>query len=162
MQHSYFALLGKGVPLCPLSLPKPNSPSTGGLLARIDAPGLLGPTSKVPRHIAPSPNTRRRSTTPAAVSSGQPDNADTKPVAELLLPPSREGDAWTAKLVSGATAVFLVLLVPQIIMNAENMMHGNYAALTAIAWVVRPFESRLTADKGSLNNVFGGGPFTSS
>jgi len=161
MQQSYLAILGNGVHLCPLSLPTPNVPSPGGRLARRDAHGILGLTSKVPRHISPSPNTSRRSTTSAAVNSGQPDEADPQPVAELV-PLSREWDAWTAKLVSGATAVFLVLLVPQILMNAENMMHGNYAALTAIAWVVRPLEPKLIANKGSLNNVLVGGPFASS
>ena len=42
----------------------------------------------------------------------------------------------TITLASGATAVFLVLLMPQIIRNARNIMSGDYSALSAIAWVV--------------------------
>jgi hypothetical protein len=136
MQHPYNGINSKGAHSCPLSWNGPNRPFRRGRLSRIDLRGLQRRTSKVPWFIPP-PSIRTRRATSAAVNSGQQDGANLQSVAENL-PPSGEWDAWTAKLVSGATAVFLVLLVPQIIMNAQNMMHGNYAALTAIAWVVCP------------------------
>ncbi len=47
-----------------------------------------------------------------------------------------EWDSKTTTLASGATAVFAILLLPQIIRNGQNIARGHYTALAAIAWVV--------------------------
>ena len=87
--------------------------------------------------------------TPTGSGSAQRASASEKPVVEAAgrlstplqpqesLPEASTWDKTTSLLVSGATVVFFLLLVPQIIKNATNMMHGDLRALAAIAWVVR-------------------------
>ncbi|XP_050221766.1 maltose excess protein 1, chloroplastic-like [Mercurialis annua] len=44
-------------------------------------------------------------------------------------------DSWTAKFSGAANIPFLVLQMPQIILNAQNLMAGNKAALFAVPWL---------------------------
>lgn len=62
--------------------------------------------------------------------------ASRPPDGETGVQSSSNWDSVTAKLVSAATVVFFFLLVPQIVKNAVNLLNGDVAALTAIAWVV--------------------------
>ncbi|XP_015577728.1 maltose excess protein 1, chloroplastic isoform X2 [Ricinus communis] len=44
-------------------------------------------------------------------------------------------DSWTAKFSGAANIPFLVLQMPQIILNAQNLMAGNKTALLAVPWL---------------------------
>ncbi|XP_010549749.1 PREDICTED: maltose excess protein 1, chloroplastic-like isoform X1 [Tarenaya hassleriana] len=46
-----------------------------------------------------------------------------------------EWDSWTAKFSGAANLPFLMLQLPQIILNAQNLMAGNKAALFAVPWL---------------------------
>ena len=45
-------------------------------------------------------------------------------------------DNITARLADSATLAFLLLQLPQIILNTQNLMAGNQSALFAIPWMV--------------------------
>lgn len=44
-------------------------------------------------------------------------------------------DSWTAKFSGASNIPFLLLQMPQIILNAQNLMAGNKAALLAVPWL---------------------------
>lgn len=44
----------------------------------------------------------------------------------------------TAKFAAAANLPFLLLQLPQIVLNAQNLLAGNKAALFAIPWLVIP------------------------
>ncbi|KAL2920427.1 Maltose excess protein 1 chloroplastic [Bienertia sinuspersici] len=44
-------------------------------------------------------------------------------------------DGWTAKFAAAANIPFLLLQLPQIWLNACNLMSGNYSALLAVNWL---------------------------
>ncbi|GMI78967.1 MALTOSE EXCESS 1, ROOT CAP 1 [Hibiscus trionum] len=46
-----------------------------------------------------------------------------------------ELDSWTAKFAGAANLPFLLLQLPQIILNARNLMAGNKTALLALPWL---------------------------
>uniref|UniRef100_A0A1J3HNJ2 Maltose excess protein 1, chloroplastic n=1 Tax=Noccaea caerulescens TaxID=107243 RepID=A0A1J3HNJ2_NOCCA len=46
-----------------------------------------------------------------------------------------EWDSWTAKFSGGANIPFLMLQLPQIILNAQNLLAGNNTALSAVPWL---------------------------
>ncbi|KAE8734598.1 Maltose excess protein 1 [Hibiscus syriacus] len=46
-----------------------------------------------------------------------------------------EWDSWTAKFAGAANLPFLLLQLPQIILNARNLMAGNKTALLAVPWL---------------------------
>ncbi|CAN8255326.1 unnamed protein product [Cochlearia groenlandica] len=48
----------------------------------------------------------------------------------------REWDSWTAKFYGGANIPFLMLQLPQIILNAQNLMVGNNTSLYAVPWML--------------------------
>lgn len=45
-------------------------------------------------------------------------------------------DSWTAKFSGASNLPFLLLQLPQIILNARNLIAGNPSALLAIPWLV--------------------------
>ena len=45
-------------------------------------------------------------------------------------------DAITSKLSGSATLAFLMLQLPQIILNSQNLINGNKVALFAVQWMV--------------------------
>lgn len=50
---------------------------------------------------------------------------------------SYEGwNEWTAKFAGAANLPFLLLQLPQIVLNARNLAAGNKAALLAVPWLV--------------------------
>ena len=49
----------------------------------------------------------------------------------------------TERLVALTTAVFFVLLMPQIFKNFVNLRAGNAAAVSIMSWVVRPLQNYL-------------------
>nr|BAJ34305.1 unnamed protein product [Eutrema halophilum] len=46
-----------------------------------------------------------------------------------------EWDSWTAKFSGAANVPFLMLQLPQIILNAQNLLAGNNTALSAVPWM---------------------------
>jgi len=48
----------------------------------------------------------------------------------------KQWDWWTAKFAAGANIPFLLLQLPQILLNARNLMAGNKTALLAVSWLV--------------------------
>jgi hypothetical protein len=55
----------------------------------------------------------------------------------------QEWDSVTAKFAGAANIPFLLLQLPQIVLNARNLLAGNKTALFAVPWLVRPPNSRL-------------------
>ncbi|KAG6544104.1 hypothetical protein Mapa_014521 [Marchantia paleacea] len=55
-------------------------------------------------------------------------------------------DSTTARLADSATAAFLLLQLPQILLNTQNLVAGNYAALFAVPWM-----GQLTGLLGNLS-----------
>lgn len=49
----------------------------------------------------------------------------------------------TAKFAGAANIPFLLLQLPQIVLNTRNLLAGNKTALFAVPWLVRPPNSRL-------------------
>jgi hypothetical protein len=49
----------------------------------------------------------------------------------------KQWDALTARIADSATLAFLLLQLPQIVLNTQNLVSGNHVALTAIPWMVR-------------------------
>lgn len=48
-----------------------------------------------------------------------------------------EWDSLTAKFAGAANLPFLLLQLPQIILNTQNLLAGNKYALLAVPWLVR-------------------------
>ncbi|WZY75053.1 hypothetical protein YC2023_021437 [Brassica napus] len=70
-------------------------------------------------------STRRRLVPIRAIDSDIPH-----PIKEY-----EEWDSWTAKFSGGANVPFLMLQLPQIILNAQNLLAGNNTALSAVPWL---------------------------
>jgi hypothetical protein len=49
----------------------------------------------------------------------------------------QEWDSVTAKFAGAANVPFLLLQLPQIALNARNLLAGNKTALFAVPWLVR-------------------------
>ncbi|KAL0681201.1 hypothetical protein Bca4012_048048 [Brassica carinata] len=73
----------------------------------------------------PIASTRRRLVPVRAIDSDLPH-----PIKEY-----EEWDSWTAKFSGGANVPFLMLQLPQIILNAQNLLAGNNTALSAVPWL---------------------------
>lgn len=50
-----------------------------------------------------------------------------------------EWDSLTAKFAGFANLPFLLLQLPQIVLNYRNLLAGNRSALLAVPWLVREF-----------------------
>ena len=48
----------------------------------------------------------------------------------------QQWDSLTAKFAGAANVPFLLLQLPQIVLNARNLIAGNKAALFAVPWLV--------------------------
>ncbi|KAI5075569.1 hypothetical protein GOP47_0009645 [Adiantum capillus-veneris] len=55
-------------------------------------------------------------------------------------------DASTSRIAEFATFPFLLMQVPQIILNTQNLLNGNYVALAAVEW-----KAQLTSLAGNLS-----------
>ncbi|CAN1246446.1 Maltose excess protein 1, chloroplastic [Linum grandiflorum] len=81
---------------------------------------------------------RRRSFSPAppALESDAPRPLQEDPVVEVKRTESfQQWDSWTAKFAAAANLPFLLLQMPQITLNAQNLAAGNNAALLAVPWL---------------------------
>lgn len=77
---------------------------------------------------------QRRHKYRSAKASVQPSKDSSEP-----LDPEQRPARWsktTTALASAASAVFLILLLPQILVNSQNIASNDFAALSAVAWVV--------------------------
>ncbi|KAF2563798.1 hypothetical protein F2Q70_00014433 [Brassica cretica] len=93
-----------------LILPTPPPP-------RASPGGVLSPT-----RCNTIVSTRRRLVPVRAIDSDLPH-----PIKEY-----EEWDSWTAKFSGGANVRFLMMQLPQIILNAQNLLAGNNTALSAV------------------------------
>lgn len=66
--------------------------------------------------------------------------------ALFLSPSFMQWDSLTGQLAGSATLAFLLLQLPQIILNAQNLMSGNKIALFAVPWM-----GQLTGLLGNLS-----------
>ncbi|KAJ4800002.1 Maltose excess protein 1-like [Rhynchospora pubera] len=92
-------------------------------------PLLLSSSSSFSKlSLSPSPILRRRHPRiqPPSVSES------TSPVSTAEF---KEWDSLTAKLAGAANVPFLLLQLPQIVLNARNLLAGNKAALFAVPWL---------------------------
>ncbi len=55
----------------------------------------------------------------------------------VLLRAHRDWEATSSGLCNSATLPFVFLLLPQVILNTQNMLGSNVQALAALSWVVR-------------------------
>lgn len=90
------------------------------------------------RRIQLAPRALREDTTPEFSKVG--DEAES-PSGQY-----KQWDALTARFADSATVAFLLLQLPQIILNTQNLMAGNNVALTAIPWM-----GQLTGLLGNLS-----------
>lgn len=82
----------------------------------------------------------------------------------------KQWDGWTAKFAAAANIPFLLLQLPQIWLNAQNLMAGNNSALLAVNWLVSLiytpcsqfffkniffFRFRTSKSKSSVKNIAG-------
>lgn len=51
-----------------------------------------------------------------------------------------EWNSLTAKFAGAANIPFMILQLPQIILNARNLLAGNKTALLAVPWLVRKYQ----------------------
>ncbi|XP_010525028.1 PREDICTED: maltose excess protein 1, chloroplastic-like isoform X1 [Tarenaya hassleriana] len=77
-------------------------------------------------------STRRRIIPVRAVDSGLPHQGSADFGKSKAY---EEWDSWTAKFSGAANFPFLMLQLPQIILNAQNLMAGNKTALSAVPWL---------------------------
>lgn len=65
----------------------------------------------------------------------------------------KQWDSLTAKFAGAANIPFLILQLPQIILNARNLLAGNNAALFAVPWLVWHSTPIIAAYNCGLINV---------
>lgn len=95
------------------------------------------------------PRYRKRSTlVPLALSDDSlaPEFSKAGDEEELPSAQYKQWDALTARVAEFATVAFLLLQLPQIILNTQNLMSGNNVALAAIPWM-----GQLTGLLGNLS-----------
>ncbi|KAG0615613.1 hypothetical protein M758_5G055900 [Ceratodon purpureus] len=87
---------------------------------------------------------RRKRRTPAASLREETNSGLVK--EELPSEQYKQWDALTARIADSATVAFLLLQLPQIVLNTQNLVSGNHVALTAIPWM-----GQLTGLLGNLS-----------
>ncbi|KAI3432191.1 uncharacterized protein J3R85_007600 [Psidium guajava] len=96
-------------------------------------PPSLFPRNPPPFVLVPSP------ATPTAASALDSDVPRPRVgTAQGSSPPaerSRQWDSLTAKFAASSNIPFLLLQLPQIILNARNLLSGNHSALLAVPWL---------------------------
>ncbi|CAN1132202.1 Maltose excess protein 1, chloroplastic [Linum perenne] len=81
---------------------------------------------------------RRRSVPPSALESDVPRPLQTNYEVAVEIEKTesfQQWDSWTAKFAAAANLPFLLLQLPQIKLNAQNLAAGNNAALLAVPWL---------------------------
>ncbi|XP_050385925.1 maltose excess protein 1, chloroplastic-like [Argentina anserina] len=82
-----------------------------------------------------TPLNLRRRPTPTALDSDVPHPLHQGSVKLKTSESFEQWDSWTAKFSGASNIPFLLLQMPQIILNAQNLMAGNKAALLAVPWL---------------------------
>ncbi|CAI9302204.1 unnamed protein product [Lactuca saligna] len=138
------AALG-GAPPLPPSTPTRYSCNNGGGFLRLTFPPLkrspfctlkLGATSS--SSINPSFQVKRRIIRPnPALDSDIPNPVDQEDneQEEASKKQLQQWDSLTAKFAGAANVPFLLLQLPQIVLNARNLLAGNNSALFAVPWL---------------------------
>ncbi|KAJ3707116.1 hypothetical protein LUZ61_010821 [Rhynchospora tenuis] len=110
------------------SLPSTHHCIPRSLISSTPLKPLLLSASSSKLSLSPSPILlrHRRRIQPPSVS----ESTSSVSTAEF-----KEWDSLTAKLAGGANVPFLLLQLPQIVLNARNLLAGNKAALFAVPWL---------------------------
>uniref|UniRef100_A0A5B7B7X3 Maltose excess protein 1 n=1 Tax=Davidia involucrata TaxID=16924 RepID=A0A5B7B7X3_DAVIN len=91
---------------------------------------LFGPSSLHHHHL------RRLKPTPSLDSDvPRPIHQQFKSSSSSSSNTLEQWDSWTAKFSGAANIPFLLLQLPQIILNARNLLAGNKSALLAVPWL---------------------------
>ncbi|CAA6673857.1 unnamed protein product [Spirodela intermedia] len=135
----------------PIAVARP--PSARGSFVRFPLPRIRclprgrsgGPSQANPRLFLSFPLLRRRGCRLSPTSAVDSDSSDLPVHQDLKLlgflfgclqsSVFREWDAMTARFAGAANVPFLLLQLPQIILNYRNLVAGNKAALFAVPWL---------------------------
>ncbi|KAJ4828100.1 hypothetical protein Tsubulata_045431 [Turnera subulata] len=117
----------------PCSLPIPCKPSSLTLPA--NPYDFLSSSNHTPPHshshsLSTTAQLHRRRLVAPAASSSLHSDAPLQRRKNM-----EEWDFWTAKFSGAANFPFLLLQLPQIILNAQNLLAGNKTALLAVPWL---------------------------
>ncbi|KAK8715224.1 hypothetical protein V6N13_042562 [Hibiscus sabdariffa] len=141
MPHSLFLPLPAKAGKAPSSFVSRNGLSPSRLLPSKPSSSLPFNRSEKKLNVLPlSQNSRvslsQRAGPVRALDSDVPHPLHKGPVNFKSKKSYEEWDSWTAKFAGTANLPFLLLQLPQIILNARNLMAGNKAALLAVPWLV--------------------------
>ncbi|XP_010942963.1 maltose excess protein 1-like, chloroplastic [Elaeis guineensis] len=121
------------LPLHLRPLPPSIRPSQPRFLSSLPSLPLLKshhhPVKPLKRFLPPAPLLLRRHSPPSAVS----DSSHRPSVEGSSV--FQQWDSLTAKFAGAANVPFLLLQLPQIVLNARNLLAGNKAALFAVPWL---------------------------
>ncbi|CAN6240781.1 unnamed protein product [Urochloa humidicola] len=127
------------LPLRPAPLPRARARTLAAAAAGGSSPSLtLAPSSRAAPLLKPLAPYRQ----PALLlhhrrRHGPPAVAATTTSKPILKDPKKyqEWDSVTAKFAGSANVPFLLLQLPQIVLNARNLLAGNKTALFAVPWL---------------------------
>ncbi|PIA64109.1 hypothetical protein AQUCO_00201415v1 [Aquilegia coerulea] len=108
----------------------PNNPSTCNSFH-------LHNNNNFPLHKHQTIHSHRSNPIPGALESDLPYPEDQQPqgLEKKISSEAVEWDSLTAKFAASANIPFLLLQLPQILLNAQNLMAGNNSALLAVSWL---------------------------
>ena len=92
--------------------------------------------------------TRAVSAAGAAPESASPDDS-----GSYLQPAPQNWEATTLRLVDSSVLPFVFLLVPQVLLNTQNVLGGNASALAALSWVVSRQQSTCLIPSSPFNHL---------
>nr|XP_010933046.1 maltose excess protein 1-like, chloroplastic isoform X2 [Elaeis guineensis] len=118
-------------------LPPSLRPSTPRFFLSLPSPALLEPHLLPLKPLNPflplAPLFRPRRWPPSAITSASSDSPHRPTIKDSST--FREWDSLTAKFAGAANVPFFLLQLPQIVLNARNLLAGNKAALFAVPWL---------------------------
>ncbi|KAG6432558.1 hypothetical protein SASPL_104138 [Salvia splendens] len=123
---------------CKLKLPISSNPRSLGLFprAQLHYRGVRSYELHLMKSILSSQSICSSRLKPvSAVSSDGAHSISREPLRVKKLKTFEEWDAATAKFAGAANLPFLLLQLPQIILNHRNLMAGNNSALLAVPWL---------------------------
>ncbi|KAG2568505.1 maltose excess protein 1-like, chloroplastic [Panicum virgatum] len=126
------------LPLRPAPLPRARAPTSAAAAGSSVAPSPSPRAALLLKPLAAAPYRRQ----PALLlhqqrRHGPPAIAATATFKPVLKDPKKyqEWDSVTAKFAGAANVPFLLLQLPQIVLNARNLLAGNKTALFAVPWL---------------------------
>lgn len=129
------------LPLRPSLLP-PTTKTTNTLSRRTTPPArclLLAPPRAVPKPLVAMSSSASSSFRSPILHACRPCALpETSSTPELTLKDPKKYEDWdslTARFAGGANVPFLLLQLPQIVLNARNLIAGNKTALFAVPWL---------------------------